>query len=407
MNIIYLSSSCSDKKFNQLIADGKTRQLPQAQKYHNLLREGIVQNIDGNLYAISALPVNRTWTKQVYFAQEEEVQGKIKYIYSKFLNLPFLRQLTRIGNTKKEIKKILRSEGSFVIICDILNQSLAIAARKCGRKYGIPVIGIVTDVPGHTLAAKKKNISFMKKIVLEWAEYRGNKDMKKYDAYLLLTEEMNSVVNLDNKPYIVLEGHCDSKMQCLENSIKAKSTPKVIMYAGGIYKEYGIERLVNAFVRGHFDDWELHIYGDGNYKTDLMELTEKVKNVKYFGARPNSEIVENQLTATLLINPRLTDAEYVKYSFPSKTMECMVSGTPLLTTKLPGMPTEYYQYVYLFDDETENGMLCTLEDVLGRSEVEYHRLGMKAKQFMLNEKTNTIQAKKLMDFINKISLCER
>ena len=35
----------------------------------------------------------------------------------------------------------------------------------------------------------------------------------------------------------------------------------------------------------------------------------------------------------------------------------MVSGTPLLTTKLPGMPMEYWEYVYLFDNEK-------LEDLL-------------------------------------------
>ena len=29
----------------------------------------------------------------------------------------------------------------------------------------------------------------------------------------------------------------------------------------------------------------------------------------------------------------------------------MVSGTPVLTTKLPGMPKEYDDYVYIIEDE--------------------------------------------------------
>ena len=60
--------------------------------------------------------------------------------------------------------------------------------------------------------------------------------------------------------------------------------------------------------------------------------------------------------ATLLINPRFSNEEYTKYSFPSKNMEYMASGTPILTTKLPGMPKEYYEYIYLFEEESIEGM---------------------------------------------------
>ena len=80
----------------------------------------------------------------------------------------------------------------------------------------------------------------------------------------------------------------------------------------------------------------------------------------------------------------------------------MASGTPLCTTRLPGMPSEYYPYVYFFDDESEDGMLVTLQDVLGKKETEYYEFGMQAKAFVMNEKTNEKQAKKLLDFISDV-----
>ena len=402
MNIIYLSSCCSDKKFEELREKKITRKLPQAQKYHNLLIEGIAQNIDGEVVAISAIPVNRQWTKQIRFQREEETFGRIHYIYDAFLNLPFLRQITRIRAAKWQIKKLYKKNNDRVIICDVLNQSLASAARSCGKKYNIPVLGIVTDVPGHTSGARRKNDSFFRRKIAELSEKNAEKNLGKYDAYLLLTEAMNTVVNKSNKPYIVLEGHSDAKMQNVENKLEYKHQPKVAMYAGGIHKESGIEQLVNAFVKGGFSDWELHIYGDGNYQNDLKELVKTVSNVKYHGVVPNAVIVEEQLKATLLLNPRLTDAEYVKYSFPSKTMECMASGTPLCTTRLPGMPVEYYPYVFLFDDETQDGMYNTFQDVLSKDAETYHVIGKKAKEFVINEKTNIKQAKKLIDFVNQI-----
>ena len=402
MNIIYLSSSCSEEKFNELRKKGITRKLPQAQKYHHLLMEGIAQNLDGSLYAISAFPVNRQWTKKLFFAREQETFNKIRYIYDAFINLPLFRQMTRIIHAKRDIRKIYCQNKDCVIICDVLNQSLANAARISGKKYGIPVVGIVTDVPGHTSGARRKSYSFIKRKVAEYAEENSVRNLEKYDAYLLLTEEMNSVVNKKGKPYIVLEGHCDIKMELRENNLSDKHHPKIAMYAGGIHKEFGIERLVRAFVRGRFSDWELHIYGDGNYQNDLMKITKKISNVKYHGVQANSLIVKNQIEATLLLNPRLTDAEYVKYSFPSKTMECMASGTPLCTTRLPGMPPEYYPYVYFFNDESEDGMLATLQSVLVKSEKTLHEFGMKAREFVITEKSNVKQAKKLLEFVSDI-----
>lgn len=399
MDIIYLSSSCSDAKFNELREKGITRKLPQAQKYHCLLTEGIAENLNGTVYALSAFPVNRHWTKQVYFPREEEQVGKIRYIYDAFLNLPGLRQWTRIIQAKRRIREIYKGNKNCVIVCDVLNQALAEAARESGRKLHIPVVGIVTDVPGYTSGARRKSYSWLKRKIAEYAEWNAVKSLGKYDAYLLLTEAMNEVVNKNNRPYIVLEGHSDSKMMQRDNVLAEKAYPKVAMYAGGIHREFGIERLVNAFVRGNFKEWELHIYGDGNYQENLTELVKKVPNVKYYGVQPNCVIVENQIKATVLLNPRLTNAEYVKFSFPSKTMECMASGTPLCTTKLPGMPREYYPYVYFFEDESEDGMLMALREVLNKTPEEYHKFGAKAKKFVMTEKNNVVQARKLLDFI--------
>ena len=400
MNIIYLSSSCSDEKYADLLEKGYTKKLPQAQKYHRLLIEGLAGNIDGRLTSISAFPVNRQWTKKFKFDREEEKVNGVHYVYGSFLNATFLRQWTRKREAKREIKRLYREDPDCVIICDVLNHSIASAARSCGKRYGIPVVGIVTDVPGHSSGARRKTLSFVNRLISKYGSLYAEKDLKKYDAYLLLTEEMNSVVNLKKKPYIVIEGHCDANMEHIPNSLEDKNSPKVAIYAGGIHKEFGIERMVNAFLKGNFEGWELHIYGDGNYQNDLRRVADENSNVKYCGVQPNKHIVEQQLKASLLLNPRLTDAEYVKYSFPSKTMECMASGTPLLTTKLPGMPKDYYPYVYFFEDESEEGMLGAFRTVLSKSDEELHSFGANAKAFVMEKKTNLVQAKKLIEFIN-------
>ena len=64
----------------------------------------------------------------------------------------------------------------------------------------------------------------------------------------------------------------------------------------------------------------------------------------------------------------------------------MSSGTPLLTTRLPGMPADYYPYVYLFDDETTEAMTTKLNSVLTKSEEELEEKGKAAKKFVFSKK---------------------
>ncbi len=400
MNIIYVSSGCSEEKFEYLRKHGITRKLPQAQKYHQLMIEGLACSVGGSIDVISAIPTNRSWSKRIFFHSEHEKKENTTYYYISFVNIPFLSQISKYYSAKRIIKRICKTKKDVAIVCDVLNQSISDAARKVGCQFNIPVVGIVTDVPGYTSGARRKKYNFFKRKLADFAERRAKSKLVCYKSFLFLTEAMNDVVNPNQYPYVVIEGQCDHKM--IDAKSSDKSIPKVAMYAGGIHKEFGIERMVTAFIEAKCEGWELHIYGDGNYQDKLQEIVKTNESIKYFGVVSNSEVKDAQLRATVLLNPRLTDAEYVKYSFPSKTMECMASGTPLLTTKLPGMPKDYYPYVYFFDDESVEGMKKSFQDILMLTDSELAQKGALAKEFVIKNKNNNIQASKLIDFISSL-----
>lgn len=74
----------------------------------------------------------------------------------------------------------------------------------------------------------------------------------------------------------------------------------------------------------------------------------------------------------------------------------MVSGTSTLTSNLPGMSEEYKQYVYLIEDETVEGLTNTLRSVLLKTKEELHQKGMIARDYVLYNKNNIVQAKKIV-----------
>jgi len=72
-----------------------------------------------------------------------------------------------------------------------------------------------------------------------------------------------------------------------------------------------------------------------------------------------------------------------------------------LTTKLLGMPEEYYDYVFLFDDESLEEMARTMEWILNLPKEELHAKGAAAKEFVLREKNHIVQAKRIVDLLRE------
>jgi glycosyltransferase involved in cell wall biosynthesis len=124
--------------------------------------------------------------------------------------------------------------------------------------------------------------------------------------------------------------------------------------------------------------------------------------ISYFGVVPNKVVIADQIKASLLVNPRPSNLELAKFSFPSKNMEYMVSGTPLLTTALPGMPGEYYEHVYIIQNENALGIYQSLNQLLALPKEELHMKGNKAKQFVLEKKSNSVQALRVFNLVMKL-----
>jgi glycosyltransferase involved in cell wall biosynthesis len=218
---------------------------------------------------------------------------------------------------------------------------------------------------------------------------------------VLLTQAMNDYIGNVTKPYVILEGHADITMQDKPPSLEKKQPVRTVFYAGGVSRQYGLKDLTEGFLKADLPNTRLEIYGPGDYVEELQAIAEKDSRVFYGGMLLNTQIVEKEQEATLLVNPRPTHEEFVKYSFPSKTMEYMASGTPVLTTRLPGMPGEYYPYVDFIEEESADGIAAALKSVLARSDAELFRKGQEARAFVLEGRNNVVQAKRILTMLER------
>lgn len=397
INILYLSNLCSPHIMDYLLSSSKIKPGQEAQKFHYLLTTGFSINDNCNIETLNVLPVISKSHSKRFWRVKSEMVGNVKYFYATFINLPFIKDFMTLTYSFIKVALWIRNykKKDKVIICDILRLSSTLAALVICKLTKTKIIAIVTDIPGFMMFGQKQHSS--KK---SFINILGQALITKYDGYILLTEQMNSIVNPKNKPYIIMEGLVDVNMIHIKNVLDLKTKERILIYAGGIYERFGIKKLIDSFMKLADSDLRLHIFGPGDMQKDMPEYMVRDNRIQYFGIVPNQEVVDNELKATLLVNPRPTNEEFTKYSFPSKNMEYMVSGTPLITTQLPGMPEEYKQYVYMFEDESVEGLYCTLKSILAKPLIELHEFGIVAKSFVLKEKSNIVQASRILQFID-------
>jgi glycosyltransferase involved in cell wall biosynthesis len=290
---------------------------------------------------------------------------------------------------------LLNKRNKPVVICDILNYSISWAALLACKLNKTRTTAIVTDLPGVLLNTNENRTKGTRLF-----SFFVKKSIHGFDSFILFTEQMNAVLNPKNRPYIIMEGLVDKNMALATNLLKNKPVEQIIHYAGGLYEMYGIKELIEGFMMLNSPQARLHLFGHGDMTAQIAAYCKKDSRITYFGVLPNEQVIADQINATLLVNPRRSNLELAKFSFPSKNMEYMASGTPLLTTALPGMPVEYQEHVYIIQNENPFGIYQSLKQLLSLSKEELHAKGTRAKEFVLDKKCNTVQAGRVINLVS-------
>ena len=389
-NILYISALASESRVIQEYNHSGKNPGFAVQKFSRLLVKGLQAN-GIEVKAISNPP--DLMDRKKYVKSKDETEDGVHYKYVSYVNLPIIKHICLFVYVFIYVLFWgMRDRRDKTIICDVLSISICMGALLASKVNGLQSIAVVTDIYGMMVGSSKT--SFLSTL----AAKLNSKYISLFDKYVLLTEQMNEVVNPKGRPHIVMEALCDSSLLRETHMLVPKSHPRTVLYAGGVYERYGLKMLAEGFLKANVPDAILIYFGEGSYVEEYKALCEEHPNLEYRGVVPNEEIMREEQMATLLVNPRFTTEEFTKYSFPSKNMEYMASGTPLLTTKLPGMPKEYYPYVFLFEEETIDGYADAISEALALSESELSTLGESAKQFVLQHKNNIEQARRISEF---------
>ena len=314
-----------------------------------------------------------------------EFEGHLDYKVG-FCNLSGIKHFSMAHSLKKKAEALLRSEKSVEGICICayaMTYSTVTALTELKSKFPeVCTCLIVPDLPQYmNLGAKKRRLrSAVKSLV----NRRLLSMIQNIDCFTVLTKFMPEKLGIENKPYCVVEGIAPYAESVSDKDALEKNS---IVYTGSLDEKYGIVDLVDSFCSLNRDDLYLDIYGHGDSIPYIMEKS-KSNLIRFWGNVENDVARKAQQDALLLVNPRKNSEEYTKYSFPSKTLEYMSSGTAVLMCRLPGVPEEYYEHVFTFEEDLQD----SLKKVTSLPKTELVAKGLEGKDFAFKYKNAAIQS---------------
>ena len=400
MNVLCLMGLFPKEYEDEILKDS----LSGVQNAANKLQWAIVDGLNNseniqtrilNSLFIGSYP--RKYKKAIIPSFPFQVGGKELGMNVGFWNLPGIKYLSKYHGLKKKLDQWIKSDanGEKVVIAYALTSPVVELLRYIKKKYpSVKCVLFVPDLPEYMDVTNK---SLLYSIIKKWHISHLRKNIKEIDGYVFLTDYMKEWFDWDIC-YTVVEGIYKTPPNSSETEI---SKEKVILYAGGLNEQYGVLALVDAFLKTKEKEWTLELVGDGPLLPTLKRIAVDHPDLVIRGLLPNSEVLKRQKQVSLLVNPRRGEQVFTKYSFPSKTIEYMASGTPMVGYRLPGIPDEYFEYIYEVSPY-DHGLEECLKKVMLLSEQERNEFGLSAKHFIQTEKNEAKQCAKILKLVESL-----
>ena len=362
-------------------------------------QENIIQGLDAagiHMDTINAMNISESAQKEIP-EERWSRSGKSKDISVGYKNTRYINRIFKqkaLCKAAEAWAEENRQEKDVIVF--VYSMHTPFMAAACEVKKVLPhakICLIVLDLPQYM----DLKMSRVKKLLkaMDWRRIQGY--MKKVDKYVLYAKPMADFLGLRDDQWMVMEGSFDST-QLADAGLTPEAGKTSVMYSGVLDLRYGIPELLDA-MKLLDENYELWLTGDGNAVELIKERAAGDPRIRFYGYLPSrQDLLNKQAQATMLISPRRDVEEASKYCFPSKLFEYMVSGRPVISCLLAGIPEEYHDYIFPLPHATAQEIAGAIRAVAEMPETERSAAGSRAREFIIKEKNKFVQAKKMLKF---------
>ncbi|QCX26480.1 glycosyltransferase [Nocardioides jishulii] len=354
MKVLHLGFVTPDALFEQVLRND--RRMPvQTQRFGwNFLGALTAAGMEVDAVTVvpaSDFPLNR----QLVFRRQPFDQNGVSGAAVGFVNVLGVKHWSRhrvmLGEVMRRYRdpEVTRPD---VVVVHGVNSALLALTNRVATHFGIPSVVLMTDPPHGVGARDEQPRSALRRVDFR----RVMNQLDRFSAGICLTEQLGSAF-LPGRPVLVMEGIADVAETDADAASPVGASP-VVLYAGGVEEAYGLGALLEAVERSQ-GEWTLEVCGRGSYLDQVLRAAERSPRVVYRGVLGQAELHEAYRAAAILVNPR-PDRGFTRFSFPSKVLEYMTHGGTVASTRLPGIPEEYWDHLHPLPVDGE-GMAVALD----------------------------------------------
>lgn len=170
---------------------------------------------------------------------------------------------------------------------------------------------------------------------------------------------------------------------------------KNLVFTGTVTALTGIEKFAEEFGELNMDGIELDIYGRGDF-SKLNKLAEKYSNINVHGYVSYEELKNAMKSAYAFINPRNEASEENLNTFPSKILEYIAYGKPMISTDSKSFKEEFRNILFTYNSDDRESMRAVLDKVRSLSYDDLAMLRKKLQRFAEDNSWAAISEKLLI-----------
>jgi glycosyltransferase involved in cell wall biosynthesis len=172
-----------------------------------------------------------------------------------------------------------------------------------------------------------------------------------------------------------------------------------VVFAGSLDEANGVSELLQAFSLLTDPRFRLKIAGAGPLEVEVRDAVQADPRIEYCGYLSFDQVLELYATADVLVNMRITKRLDTQYFFPSKLIEYLATGVPVITTCTGHVGQEYADVAFLLPDESAQGLAEILGHVAGLPVQERIQRARMAQARIYERNTWDAHGRRVLDYI--------
>lgn len=309
-----------------------------------------------------------------------------------FLNLPYLKQISLAGGILFAGMAAIRQQRPDYLMSYNVNSFVSGPLGVLSKAFHIPYIPVVydVDVPGSTVPDG---------LYQRWEYAWARRVLPRLRGAVVGTALIGHNL-MPGRPRVIVEGGLNWSQQQYAPGTPTQDPTFDIVFAGALERYNGIDVMLEALQ--HLpSDVRLHIAGQGALKSAVEAAAVNDPRIIYHGLLDMAGLRTLYAQGDLLINHRSDLRLDSRYVFPSKLIEYLASGLPVLSTRFRSLPDDYLPFMGVIADESSQALAQAVRDVMGEPHTAWNRAA-RGREFVIAHKAWAIQGRRILDFLEMV-----